>query len=491
MTKVLGKNTFPGALLLCLIFFTPAFAQFDMQQIAVIQGARDTLRFGSSLAGVGDINKDGFEDLAVGQHGSNTFIYFGSMNFDTTADMTFPFFAWHIGHGDINGDSIPDLLLTPIGTIYIYYGGASFDNIPDDSIVNNATYFGWNFACGDINGDGYDDIAVWGDYDKVFVYLGGKKLSDQPAYILQGPPNCFGLEGLAIGDINGDGYKDIGASSCNDINDSTYIYFGGSQLDTVPELKVRGGVILGDLNGDDYADVITINGTYFGGVVIDSVVDSGIYSLGCSPAYTWTAVGEFNKDDYEDLFKGSGSIGGGDAYIYLGDNPLDTIVDWHYRDYEVGSYGSRVGVADLNGDGVDEAIVGDPGWWYNNPSYPPGRVYVYKNPYTAVEEEKDQLPNGFSLRQNFPNPFNSSTIIPFTLKTQNSIFKGDIHSTLVIFNILGQKIRTLVNDERMPGSYRVVWNGKDDNGKEVSSGIYFYQLKAGQFSDCKKLLLIK
>jgi hypothetical protein len=94
-----------------LVFSTPALAQFDMQQIAVMQGARDTLRFGSSLAGVGDINQDGFEDLAVGQHGSNTFIYFGSKTFDTTADLSFPFFAWHIGHGDINGDGISDLLL--------------------------------------------------------------------------------------------------------------------------------------------------------------------------------------------------------------------------------------------------------------------------------------------------------------------------------------------------------------------------------------------
>ena len=291
-----------------LLFITPAFAQFDMQQIAVMQGARDSLRFGSSLAGVGDINQDGFEDLAVGQHGSNTFIYFGSKNFDTTADLSFPFFAWHIGHGDINGDGIADLLLTPMGTIYIYYGGASFDNIPDDSIVNNATYFGWNFACGDINKDGYDDIAVWGADTMVFVYLGGTKISTQPVYILQGPPFYFGLNGLAIGDINGDGYKDLTVSTIppNPLPESTYIYFGGSELDTIPRIKLNGGYsVLGDVNGDGYTDIITSAGTYFGGSTIDSAIDSPLSSRGDS-----RVIGNFNGDKYEDLLWGIPSIGG-------------------------------------------------------------------------------------------------------------------------------------------------------------------------------------
>lgn len=240
-----GKRIFITLLLLSLTFSTPALAQFDMKQIAVIQGAEDSLRFGYSLAGVGDINQDGFEDLAVGQRWKNpkTFIYLGSTNFDTTADFTFPFFSWHIGHGDINGDGISDLLLTPMGKIFIYYGGTGFDTVADDSVVNNADYFGWNFACGDINNDGYDDLAVRGGYTKVFIYLGGDTILNQLVAVLQGPPNCFGFTGLAIGDINGDGYRDIAVSTCNDwSNDSTYIYFGGVELDTIPRLKLEGGV---------------------------------------------------------------------------------------------------------------------------------------------------------------------------------------------------------------------------------------------------------
>ncbi|MDP3025289.1 MAG: FG-GAP-like repeat-containing protein [candidate division Zixibacteria bacterium] len=480
-------------LLFALAFCTPAFAQFDMQQMAVMQGPRDTVYLGATLSGVGDINQDGFEDLAVGQRRWNTFIYFGSKNFDTIPDVTFSSFSYHISHGDINGDGLSDLLLTPMGKIYIYYGGIDFDTIPDDSVVNNATYFGWNFACGDINGDGYDDIAGWSEYNKVFVYLGGAKISTQPVYLLQGSPNYFGIDGLAIGDINGDDYGDLAVSTSERYPvDTTYIYFGGIELDTIPRVKlIGGGVVLGDMNGDGYTDLITTKGTYLGGTAIDSVLDIGIRSNGCNFANAYTVVGRFDKDRYEDLLLGSTSIGGGDALIYLGGDPLDTTQDWHYYDGEVGDYGAQVGTADINGDGVDEAIVGDPGWWYNNPSYPPGRVYIYKNPYTAVKDEEQQLPFTFTLGQNYPNPFNRSTTIPFELGSKEQGAGRPIHTTLIIYNILGQKVRTLLDEERFPGNHQVIWDGKNYKGEIVGSDIYFYRIQAGSFTKTAKMNLLK
>lgn len=240
------------------------------------------------------------------------------------------------------------------------------------------------------------------------------------------------------------------------------------------------------MNGDIYADLITDKGTYFGGVTIDPVIDSPLFTRGRS-----NVIGNFNEDGYEDYLWGSGSIVGGDAGIYLGDNPLDTIEDWHYRDYEVGAYGDQVGAADINGDGVDEAIVGDPGWWWAHPDAPIGRVYIYDNPYTAVEEEQTLIPYSFSLEQNYPNPFNSTTIITFSLKVQSSRFNSPIPTILTIYNILGQKIKTLVDEEKVPGNYQAVWDGKDDKGKEVSSGIYFYQLRTKEFNVSKKLSFLK
>ncbi len=486
------KKSFLIVLLLSLLFSNSALAQFGMQQIAVMQGARDTLYFGYVLAGIGDINKDGFEDLGVGQVGK-TFIYFGSKNFDTIPDVMFLFSSRYISAGDVNGDSIEDLLVAPFSfsAVWIYYGGTPFDTVPDKILAT--PYFEDNIATGDINKDGYDDVAIHGSPTWVYVYLGGADMSTSPAYVLQGPPNYFGFDGLAIGDMNGDGYGDLAVSTSEHYpDDSTYIYFGGLQLDTIPRVKLKGGfVILGDVNGDGYKDIITVEGTYFGGNTIDSLIDAPL----CIRGQSW-AIGNFNKDKYEDLLSGVPTLAGGEAWTYLGSNPLDTIQDWHYYDSEVGDYGSQVSVADINGDGVDEAIVGDPGWWYNNPSYPPGRVYVYKNPYTAIEEEQTTLPHNFELSQNYPNPFNSSTIIQFRVGSLE--FGKPIPTTLMIYNLLGQKVKTLVDEEKQSGTYQVVWDGKDNSGKEVSSGIYFYQLSVRtdpfgtvEFKDCKKLLLIK
>jgi hypothetical protein len=108
---------------------------------------------------------------------------------------------------------------------------------------------------------------------------------------------------------------------------------------------------------------------------------------------------------------------------------------------------------------------------------------------TEVEEELVTLPQDFSLGQNYPNPFNPTTTIQFRL---GSLESGEpIPSTLIIYNILGQKVRVLLDKEIRPGRYEVVWDGKDDRGKEVSSGIYFYQLKAGDYRDIKKMVLLR
>jgi hypothetical protein len=472
----------------CILFSTPTFAQFDMQLIVTMQGATDSLHFGLVLSGIGDINKDGFEDLAIGDV-KNTFIYFGSKNFDTTADIVFPYAPVYISHGDVNGDSIQDLLVAPFSfsAVWVYYGGIPFDTVPDKILAT--PLFEDRIATGDLNKDGYDDVAIHGNPNKVYIFLGGADMSTSPAYVLQGPPNYFGFNGLAIGDVNGDGYGDLVVSTEPPAPqpESTYIYFGGAQLDTIPRIKLNGGyAVLGDLNGDGYADVVTVRGTYFGGAVIDSLVDSPFHTMGSS----WI-IGNFNKDKFEDLLWGTNTLAGGEAGIYLGGSPLDTIEDWHYYDGEVGDYGLQVGVSDINGDGVDEAIVGDPGWWYNNPSYPPGRVYVYKNPYTAVEEEENQLPHSFVLGQNYPNPFNSTTTMPYRVGSSQWSVIRPIKTSLKIYNVRGQLVRTLLDEEKQPGNYQVVWDGKDNFGKEVTSGIYFYQLKAGGFKDSKKLLLIK
>ena len=101
--------------------------------------------------------------------------------------------------------------------------------------------------------------------------------------------------------------------------------------------------------------------------------------------------------------------------------------------------------------------------------------------------EKSSLPTTFSLAQNYPNPFNPSTTINYSVSEaqRNAIV------TLEIFNMLGQKVRTLVNATHTSGNYQVTWNGRNDNERDVTSGLYIYRLKAGNRTLSKRMLLLK
>jgi hypothetical protein len=89
-----------------------------------------------------------------------------------------------------------------------------------------------------------------------------------------------------------------------------------------------------------------------------------------------------------------------------------------------------------------------------------------------------------SLKGCYPNPFNPTTTISFSIKEKTPV-------ELIIYNILGQKVRTLVNQPLEPGEHSIVWNGTDNKGRSVASGIYFYRMKAGNYSETKKMVLKK
>jgi hypothetical protein len=105
------------------------------------------------------------------------------------------------------------------------------------------------------------------------------------------------------------------------------------------------------------------------------------------------------------------------------------------------------------------------------------------------EDDKQENIKSFDLSQNYPNPFNPTTTIRF--KVEGERLKAPIPVTLKIYNILGKLVRILVDEEKVPGSYEVVWDGRDSQGKEVSSGIYFYRLDAENYRKTKRMTLVK
>jgi hypothetical protein len=100
---------------------------------------------------------------------------------------------------------------------------------------------------------------------------------------------------------------------------------------------------------------------------------------------------------------------------------------------------------------------------------------------TAVNE---QVPAAFTLSQNVPNPFNPTTTIAFTLPVSGM-------AKLSVYNVLGQEIRTLLSGNLAAGNHSVVWNGIDDSGRAVTSGVYFYRLESGPMQMTKKLMLLR
>jgi len=111
-------------------------------------------------------------------------------------------------------------------------------------------------------------------------------------------------------------------------------------------------------------------------------------------------------------------------------------------------------------------------------------IFVTGQPTAAGEPEGRVLPGSFELAQNYPNPFNASTAIRYTLAAPAQV-------SLEIFNPLGQRVRTLVSQEQQAGLHVATWDGQDDAGKVVPSGIYLYRLRADEAVQTRKMLLLK
>jgi hypothetical protein len=145
----------------------------------------------------------------------------------------------------------------------------------------------------------------------------------------------------------------------------------------------------------------------------------------------------------------------------------------------------RVDLLEVPIQALDNVISGD------NAQLRMGRALLSTALVEAVKVENnwDPMPRNFVLGQNYPNPFNPSTTIEFTLGAPGST--GGDQVKLNVYNILGQNVRELFNGYLPAGNHSIVWNGDDDGGQRVASGIYLYRLRVGAESQTKKMMLLK
>ncbi|RME02038.1 MAG: T9SS C-terminal target domain-containing protein, partial [Calditrichaeota bacterium] len=118
-------------------------------------------------------------------------------------------------------------------------------------------------------------------------------------------------------------------------------------------------------------------------------------------------------------------------------------------------------------------------------SHAPGAVYVYDlSTIVGIQESPETVPATFRLEQNYPNPFNPTTVIRYRIPAAD-------HVELTIFNRLGEPVRTLVSERKAAGSYEIVWDGTDETGRRVASGVYLFRLSVGEQVQTKKMILMR
>ena len=335
--------------------------------------------FGWSVAGAGDVNGDGFADVAIATRGDGTtcvYVYLGgadALPLTPATTLCPPQTVFSSGDlsassaGDVNGDGYADLVVAGGGMMapYVYLGSAHGLDIASPTILAGpyvAGLMGTVVAgAGDVNGDGLGDVVVAAFYNDPSSFMGGNYvylgratgIDTAPSTVLAGVAlssggggSSFDMNIASAGDVNGDGYADILAGAC-DKTDCAFVYLGsaaGVAPTPATTITTAGGVggigriaSAGDVNGDGYGDVAVATDSNSGPIV--SIYLGGASGLATSPAAAPTepgsmadgfggafaSAGDVNGDGFADLVVGAdfGDPGNpasenGSAYVYLG-----------------------------------------------------------------------------------------------------------------------------------------------------------------------------
>jgi hypothetical protein len=336
----------------------------------------------------------------------------------TSPDSVF-YFGRCITSGDVNDDSFSDIMIVGDsvldlsnpdsayrGVCWVYLGGTNPDTIPDNRFNNLQKLIFWSLHSGDINGDGFDDVILGalnnaGGYGEVLIFLGGNPMDTICDYVLHSTQagSCFGCA-VATGDVNGDGYDDliVGAYGAWPMPGGydmgrVYIYYGGPNFDTIPDIILNGGHEndresfgvsasgTGDVNDDGYKDIIigaynfgpNITGRiyiYYGGDPLDTIYDVAMTGEG-----TWHALGVYGVDFLKNIYAYDYAITGccfwpngfprvspGKVYVLFGGNPMDSVPDvWMIGRTNTSGLGDWTASAgDLNMSNSEEIVSGAP-----------------------------------------------------------------------------------------------------------------------------------
>jgi hypothetical protein len=353
---------------------------------------------------------------------------------------------------------------------------------------------------GDLDGDGIIDVIYVGD-DSLNprghkVYVAEYKSSiNNFEQVFRFPPPEWRVSGFSTGDFDGDGFMEFVTGSirgdvyiCENTGDDSYEFI---YSDTISTPNAYMTCATNDIDHNGKIEFFVGGSSFYYGTggtrvywfeangdnqyrKVRSFFLSGTDVLGTTKLYSY----DVNSDGVDDLVFGFG----GSVVILIWDNfekqfklhYLDWLENWNQEIQSVNIY-------DVYNTGKPDLIVGinDIG------NIPRLHSKIYSNNFITNIELPDVIIENYYLGQNYPNPFNSVTTVPFYLPGREKV-------TLKIFDVTGKDVKTLINGQFVPGGKNhITWDGTNNFGKEVSTGIYLYQFKTEHFSQTKKLLLIK
>lgn len=443
----------------------------------------------SSAAATGDIDDDGALEIVVTTETGKIVAIDsdGSIIFEYTAGGIFksnPMIA--NVQGDENGD-LEIIAVTFSGNqcVVLNSDGTDFPGFPY-SLPNGGTLS--SPAIGDIDGDGNLEVVAVSLSGAVYA------VSTSSADMLPGWPATIGANswgGPIITNIDGDNEPEIIAIHSNG-NLYAFNHDATQVFNRTIGSQVKGSAVTADLNGDGSIEIIF--GTTAGDLY---VVDNTGANISGFPVHFDTQIE--STPILADM-DGNGTI----DILFGGNNGNLHSIDYNGNEtrnfpYTVNTtVNTSAAFGDLDGDGDLEIAV---------PNQTSIMVLDYKLNVPAADiawachkrnasrtgnafdtsdgtspDETPQLVN--TLNSNYPNPFNPTTNISFSLKNDEIV-------NLQIFNVKGQLVKTLVNEQMVKGNHKAIWNGKDNSGNAASSGIYFYKLETERYESVRKMIISK